>query len=159
MKPERSLNPTFLSAFLMVFLLISTPARADFTFIRVVGSAFSTTEKTVFNPAETPFVYTRLPASGNALVNTFWIGPSGTLNLVQNFSNGDERWLSPANWNAISSEGSWTVNANYFFPGGASGADAVNFTVTPEPVSVALFLTGGLPMAWGLYRRRKLAHS
>lgn len=39
---------------------------------------------------------------------------------------------------------------------GGSNIDAIHgLTVTPEPVSVALFLIGGTPIALSLYRRRK----
>jgi hypothetical protein len=161
MKPRLPLN--FSRAFSGIFLialfisLSARPASADFTFIRVVGSAFSTTEKTVFAPSETPFLYVKLPAAGNSVVNSFWSGPQGSLDFTRNFSNGDERWLSPSGWNTPADAGEWEIGANYFFPSGASGSGSVNFTVTPEPVSTALFLAGGVPMAWGLYRRRKYA--
>jgi hypothetical protein len=152
------MNTTIKISTIAIFLLLSVCLRsayAEFTFLRTVGYAFSTEEKNIFNPNETPWVYVKLSSSENSAVNVSWLSPSGIGSMSQNFSNDTERWLSPQNWAGISQKGSWTIQANYFTPGGSSGNASANFTVTPEPVSTTLFLIGSLPLAVGVYRGRR----
>lgn len=155
-------------------IILSHPAFADFSQYKIVGALNSTVEKTVFSFDETPFLYLKLPQTGDVFTGTFWSDPDSlsffsstqqtssplTTTVVGSdptLISGLERWLSLANWDSIKKAGTWEVASNYFYTNGATGTGLASFavTVTPEPVSMMLFFVGGAPMAVSLYRKHK----
>jgi hypothetical protein len=78
---------------------------------------------------------------------------------IQNFtlSATDKEIWTPAPgawWAANGGHGKWSVDVGWLNNHGSLGTSTADFTVTPEPISTALFLFGGVPMALGLLRRK-----
>ena len=118
----------------------------------------STTEQTVYDFNETPFVYFRLPFSGQNFVSSFWENPDGVFSFTSNGpETTDEVWLSLNNWPAVRKVGTWDVGASALYTSGVVVTDSTSFNVTPEPTSALLFLTGGLAIAASARRRNTRA--
>lgn len=151
-----------------VSMLGINDARAgNFSFdeIKMVDSYSSTTEQNMFGLDETPWLYLKLPESK-------FTGPLADLNLTFSFFQGPENtkyftsgglslkrenWLSLSSWDSIPNSakvGDWDVYANFVGFAGI-GAGTTKFTVTPEPISMILFLFGGMPLVASLYRKKK----
>ena len=144
-----------------------SPSDGPFT----VDSPGSTTPKDTFDLSEHPFVFlefdrdslnTNLPLLTIGkwiLENKQTLGLNFT--LTSQFPNDSVRlWSDAINWDLIKKTGKWQVDNSWlnldFFPGkGGIGSKTINFTVTPEPVASLLFIIGGAPVAFRLYRRRK----
>ncbi len=139
-------------ATIAVFTFLTSTAHADFEFY-TVDAPGSTTQKTSFNFNEQPYLYVMVPfVPQQKIINSFWIAPNSSVSFAGIGPNGTgENWLTPASWSP--QVGEWTVNGNAFYADGTSFTGQTHFTVTPEPTSMALFLTGGL--ALGVARRRK----
>ena len=103
-------------------IILSRPAFADFSEYKIVGALNSAVEKTVFGFDETPFLYLKLPQTGDVFTGSFWNDPDSLsfFTSTQQSSNpltttvvgsdpslisGLERWLSLADWNSIKKAG------------------------------------------------------
>ena len=145
-----------ISAFLFI-LIFAGSVFAAFDDIYTTGSYGSTAIKTTFGWDEKPWLYLKFPASSDFVNNIYstWTDPHGVTNSVGDTLSGSQVWLGFDTWNSIRTTGLWNVTANYSgYSGGPSGSGATTFTVTPEPISSALFLFGGLVLAAG-YRKKK----
>jgi len=127
-------------------LLAHDATAQAFDVMYMTASSGSHTQKTSFGWDETPWLYVNLPASGGANVTTSsWFDSDSV--QYDTFISGDtdEWWISLSNWNTVKKMGQWDVNTNYtlaVYPP-ASGSGSTSFTVTPEPASMVLFVTGG----------------
>jgi len=150
---------TLLSIALLSFLSFVTVlqnASAAVLDTYTVDSSSSTVAKNTFNLSETPFLYMKLSLSDIAPTQSFWNAPSSTPYFEMTGPNLTlERWHSLTDWSTRKEAGEWTINSNVFYTGGTTGTSVANFTVTPEPISMVLFLIGGAPMAVSLYRKRQ----
>lgn len=164
-------------------LLMSSPAfailHADFADGKITASGSpDTTSVTTFDingPA--PWLYLLLPTNSttgrNSSVTANWF--YGT-EIAARFSTNDAGttdtqsafWESPSvgTWDTFKEVGDWHINANYLWviPGSGASNDfksqndkVLNFSVTPEPASMALFGLGAGALA--LTRRRKRAQA
>lgn len=132
---------------------------AAFDAYKVVGSSGSFTEKTVFGFDDpSPYLYMRLPDNGKAFTGSFWRDPDAAIFYMstEGSTPDRDRWITLADWAAVKKVGEWEVNSNYFYTNGNTGFGTASFTVTPEPLAMALFLIGGAPIAVNLYRKRRL---
>ncbi len=126
-----------------------------------VNSYGSYAEQNTFNTAETPYLYVKLADAGINYKSAFWNSPYGQSYLTGddriNLSSAQEAWFSIDSWHDQTRIGKWVVNGNYLYAGGALnvGAGTYNFSVTPEPASLVLFLVGGLALAAVVYSRKK----
>ncbi|MBU1086585.1 MAG: hypothetical protein KKD05_03605 [Candidatus Omnitrophica bacterium] len=163
---------TFLVVLLAVvfasILAIPNNACAGFSFdeIKMVDSYSSVNGQNEFALDETPWLYLKLPENqlnspfaDQNFIFSYWQSPQYTMNYEPGIISGDrEIWLSLASWDSIPNaekQGDWNVYANF---GGAAGVGngTTKFTVNPEPISMILFLFGGMPLAASLYRKKKL---
>ncbi len=132
----------------------------------------SITNEYNYHTTETPWVYLKLKLSElnvAAPLKLMWSwssfnNPSNTetkltqLNLA-GLSSDKEIWSSAPEpwWSTNGGHGKWTVDVAWLNAKGAMGTSTATFNVTPEPISSALFLFGGLPVAAALLRKKKLA--
>jgi hypothetical protein len=111
-----------------------------------------------FGWAETPYLYVKLGMGGlsNVIFSLFYQDPQNSTQATPAMQSGDEYWFSPANWNntGVKNLGAWKADLGAHYPGGYL-YDSQSFTVTPEPVSSALFLLGGGALALYRYKRKK----
>lgn len=150
-----------------------------------VESNGSTTAKNSFDLlTETPWIYVKLPAytlldpndkaKDTTLFSTWNIGSTpaeATANASDSYPATSTPalafWLSPSNWSSIKQVGAWSISGiDYAFikAGNAkqSGSfigdgGAVSFSVTPEPISMALFgLGAGVLGLAGVRRKKKI---
>ncbi|MBI4848043.1 MAG: hypothetical protein HY808_05620 [Nitrospirae bacterium] len=119
------------------------------------------TQNTEFAPDETPYLYWKLPSSNISYILSWWT-LEGTNTFYSkellNTSGSDEIRLILDNWDSINpKEGNWIVNAFYSAPGENTSC-ATSFTVTPEPISSVLFISGGavFVIKRSLKRRKKI---
>lgn len=159
--------------FSAIFCLSSTEARAEwfsFETIQMVSTNdssddLSRTLKSSFGLDETPYLYLKLPAdqnlgylSGYHLTGSTWTGPSEfPLPSGMELSSSRELWISLPYWDLVKEEGTWNVDAAFFYMGGMKGKGSTSFAVSPEPVSTVLFLAGGGIFAVALRRKKKFA--
>ena len=148
------------TAILILALAALTPnSFAAFDAYKIVGSSGSFVEKTLFGFDDpSPYLYMRLPANGQAFTGSFWRDPDATIFYMSTTGSTPDRdrWITLADWNTVKKAGEWEVNSNYFYTTGATGFGSTSFTVTPEPLAMALFLIGGAPIAVNLYRKKRL---
>lgn len=139
-----------------VFLCLTKNAFAnDYTKIYTVGNSGSEVQKTTFGWDEKPWLFLDLPSAvydWAATVSTWsWSGGAahstipGT-DLLNNVGN--KVWLSfsDARWDSFKEQGSWLINPITILVSGYTPtfiAGQTSCTVTPEPISCALFLLGG----------------
>ena len=153
----KSINKLLLAGFVVfgVFLSINSAYAAIDSFY-TTGNTGDSVQKSTFAWDETPWLYIKLSNSIKHFTSTWWNDPSGNsydANLPT--SNASTQWLSLPDWNSVKTTGKWEINGNAFYPKGASDSATTNFTVTPEPISSALFLLGGATFVLGAYRKRK----
>ena len=145
--------------FLLCFGLMAagTEVSADFEEYKIVGSIGDTIEQTVFDLDDpSPYLYMKLPALGQAFTGSFWRDPEAEHFYETSSGGADlERWVNLSNWDTVKKAGEWEVTSNYFYTNGNTGFASTNFTVTPEPLAMTLFLIGGAPIGISLYRKRK----
>ena len=153
---KKVFSTALLFLILAVSLAITTPASAGFE-TYTVGSDGSKTAKDTFKLNETPYLYMKLPQDGFSVTASFWHAPSGgNPSFVSTGPDTTiERWISLPNWNSIKEAGKWSIDTGIFYSNGVSATSTASFAVTPEPLAVVLFLTGGLPIAVNLYRKKK----
>jgi len=147
-------------------LCIPNNACAGFSFdeIKMVDSYSSITGQDVFSLDETPWLYLKVPESqfSGPLADlnftfSFFESPVDTKYLATGLSLNRETWVSLPAWNSIpnsAKHGEWNVYANFVGTAGV-GYGSTQFTVNPEPISMILFLFGGMPLAASLYRKKK----
>jgi hypothetical protein len=63
-------------------------------------------------------------------------------------------WYSPEEWDEVKEIGTWTVQATWRNPGSGGGMMKTDFTVTPEPLSSVLFVTGGTLLVARVLRKK-----
>jgi len=152
------MNKTIRSTgFLILALLTFTPnSFAAFDEYKIVGSSGSFIEQTVFGLDDpSPFLYMRLPDSGQAFTGSFWRDPDAAIFYKSTTGTSLDRWINLSDWATIKKVGEWEVTSNYFYNNGNTGFASANFIVTPEPLAMTLFLIGGAPIAVSLIRKRK----
>ncbi|VAX35654.1 hypothetical protein MNBD_UNCLBAC01-1739 [hydrothermal vent metagenome] len=147
----------------MCFSLILGQAQADaldFMNLYTTASGFpDETPKNKFDFTETPYLFLELPEGENLAEFTvsFWQGTNNQTSVITIGASETKRWTTPNNWDIVKEVGDWTINASWFNSNtNNSGVGSTTFTVTPEPVSTILFFVGGVPMAFRLYKRRRL---
>lgn len=141
----------------------------------VNGSPFMTlsgsvTAKDAFEWHEEPFVYSWFsnvdPLLEFQVTRTWMYGLTEVAKEQETFSGlaSIENWRGLSNWADVRQAGDWFVTTEFgytgsSFTGFAGSMMTVNpaVTVTPEPLSAALFLIGGLAMAAGRTLKRKQA--
>jgi len=135
---------------------LANSAFAAFDAIYTVGFNGSTTLEDSFDWNEQPWLYLDLPYSGLTYTISWW-NPDGTDTYYDNFillsGSSDKVWHTLDDWLDKRQLGYWNVRADYSSHYGA-GSGETGFTVTPEPVSSALFLIGGVSLAAFRYRKR-----
>lgn len=119
---------------------------------------------------ETPYVYIKLKLSELKLTSPLKVlwswssfaDPYNTEIQYQVFNiNGQagdkEIWSGAPEpwWTNNGGPGKWTVDIAWLNAQGALGTTTATFNVTPEPLSSALFLFGGVPVAAALLRKSK----
>jgi hypothetical protein len=145
-----------LAAALILSAFASNPAFAAwdrFEAIYMTDNATSTTPKLnqTFGWNETPYLYVKLRGGADNLATYWWtIGDwPNNIQVVQGHSD-DEFYVNIANWHTpgIKKSGKWQVyTAGFYNDGSMYQESSAFFTVTPEPVSAALFLLGGVALA------------
>ena len=138
---------------LVVFLLFPAIAFSvsQYDQIYMVGAEYSTVEQTVFAMDEIPWLYLKLPDSLDfaGLTDTSWFGPIVSDGMVVP-TNSQEVWLTfyfdpDYTWDELKSPGEWNISATSLVSEIVTGN--TSFTVTPEPISSILFITGGAVLA------------
>ena len=141
-------------------------ASSEYSFdeIMMVDDYSSINEQDVFGLDETPWLYLKVPESqfSGPLADlnftfSFFESPQDTKYFVPGVSLQRENWISLTSWDSIPNNakvGNWDVYANFVGSAGV-GYGKTNFTVNPEPISMILFLFGGMPLAASLYRKKK----
>ena len=146
--------------FATLMFIASNVSAQSFGFLDLytVNSGSSTAAQNTFDFSGTPYLYMKLDVPSGAQANTIsaWNAPSGSAYFSASQLNSDvERWVSLVNWNTVKEPGAWTVYANYFDSRANNVVGTANFTVTPEPATMALFLLGGLPLFSSRLRKTK----
>lgn len=142
----------------MVFPILSFADIPD-TDLYTVGSDGSTIQKTTFGLDETPWLYMHLPDLGGSLAAeaTWWTAPDSSSYYAGTAPSGNQDvWITPSGWDSVKQTGTWNIDALYFTSAGKLESGQANFTVTPEPVSVTLFLLGAGGMLLQRSKRKKL---
>ncbi len=139
---------------------------------QTVDADNSLTAKSVFAWDETPWLHITLGgANGGHFPNitSDWKFGGNTLGEADENGTADQAnfWVSPLNWNSIRQTGLWTVDSAFQIIHKSngnnlgSGTDSTTFTVgeaptvTPEPVSMALFGLGAGALGLKRLRRKK----
>lgn len=164
---------------LAVLLLLTVKAQATTTLdyntvYMVTGENSQTLSGTVdnyqYHANQTPWAYLKLRLSDlnlTAPLHLLWswsnfdnsainetklehISLSGLNDDKEVWSEAPQPW-----WANNGGHGKWTVDMAWLNHKGTLGTSTTDFNVTPEPISSALFLLGGLPLAGALLRRQK----
>ena len=166
---------------LVTALLVSVNAYAASVFdaLYSVSSSGSTVQVTEFDiNGPKPWLYVKLPSSPSSLFSSIgsdWLfNPQATIQFSVaggQSSTATDFWLSPSDtvWGSKESLGEWHVNSNFawisiqFAENGGIGVGRIdsagngvaNFTVVPEPGSIALFGIGAGALGLTRLRRKK----
>ena len=174
-----------LSASLMLSPASGHAAPVGFSDIRMVTGDNSTTTQpgsplsTYLYPTDAPWIHFVLPAAPTATdwstiyMDWKWFNPV-TSSFESQYPVSQDResgivasWYSPLDWTSIQKPGEWKVDATFKWwqdDAGTivdqTGSGSVGFlmssqTVTPEPISAALFLIGGLALSTRKLFRKK----
>jgi hypothetical protein len=97
--------------------------------------------------------------AGTNFVNSSWTAPDLTPFSKNSATNINlEKWISLDNWDTKKQIGEWNIDAFYGYTDTLTdpvGHGSANFSVNPEPASVALFLLGGAALAARQSRKKK----
>ncbi len=156
----------------IMFLLFSiVAANSTYAELEPLSGLYMTDEgsmepKDIFGWNETPFAFMQFDVDDlntDKPLTVWWkwrheTGPWFFFDWerVNNFS-GDtlEIWNSPDSWDLKKQAGGWNVQATWRNPGSGGGMRMTDFSVTPEPLSSSLLVTGCVVMAGWRYRKRK----
>jgi hypothetical protein len=169
------MNKKSIIGFLIIFLFMAAlvtnnafasmppPSYVSFDEMHMTSLNGTYDTRTTYDLNETPWLYLKLPAeteSSHNVTGSWWNDPDNEVYFLSNDSgqptSDQEIWLS-LNWNSVKKVGQWDVNAFYSAANGTYGSGDTHFTVTPEPVSYLLFITGGaiLTLKRCLKRRKR----
>jgi len=143
-----------------LFMFSASAQAAGFEKFYTVDSYGSTAEKNTFGTGDKPYLYVKLADAGLNYKAAYWNSPFGESYLTQDdrtlLGAATEAWYDLSTWNDIQKIGTWFVSGNYRYAGQGLqlGAGTYNFSVTPEPASMVLFLVGGLALAAVMYSRK-----
>ena len=154
---------TKLLAFLLFTFMTTTAHASFFDIFKTTGAPGDTTEKTIFALNETPWLYVRYPFLGVHVTEYGWKEVTDSTFSTNQVPPNDlmEDWYPLTNWEGVKKPGLWEVSGIFVyppidsFPGDVGTPANTFFTVTPEPVSTLLFLTGGAVLAVRSSRRKK----
>lgn len=148
-----------LSIFFILISIITNNANAYLLFepfeAIYMTDSYGTTPKTIFDWNEIPWLYIRLPEDGFNVTLAFW--ESHDLTVNNSYAGyAQEIWLTLGEdkWYDIRTLGEWEIQARYT-QSPYVGSGSTSFTVTPEPLSSVLFVTGGATLAALRCWRRK----
>ncbi len=164
---------------LLSFFVVKSEAALDYNQAYMVTDNNSTTladynsitNEYHYNNGQTPWVYLKLKLADLNLaapLKVLWswssfTDPYDTQNQYNEYnlaglSTDKELWSATPEpwWSAQSNHGKWTVDVAWLNAQGSLGTSTATFNVTPEPISSALFLFGGVPMAAALLRKKKV---
>ncbi len=159
---KRTLLAT-VSVLLISLSFISASFAIDDLSILMVTDNGSTTPQpgSTYSWTQAPWLYLQLPSTVFSYTITWWnlSGiPTYSSVLTTNDEGNTETWNSLADWFNVGGsrhEGLWNIRALYS-SGGTDIIKETTFTVTPEPISSALFLIGGVGLAaWQIRRKKK----
>jgi len=156
---------TTLAILIVLSAFIFTPnasagfAAGDLDTFKIVGSAGSTEGQNIFTLDQTPYIYMGITGSvsGTADFAHLLSDPNGAGYAAftsENIGSDNAVWYSFSNWDTIKKAGEWEA-VSFFNKGSDIGSGWDNFTVTPEPLAMTLFLIGGAPMAMNLYKKKR----
>ncbi|MCD4782138.1 MAG: PEP-CTERM sorting domain-containing protein [Candidatus Omnitrophica bacterium] len=119
---------------------------------------------------DTPYLYLKidgLQANESFSLSSYWDDNDSADSMIYFASSGnvtsDEIWIaltspySSYEWTdaGVGKIGDWTIRSNFLTAFGDSATFTQALSVTPEPISTALFIFGGMPLAAGLIRRKR----
>jgi len=163
------MNKKFLAAigFISVAVFVNnTFANVNYSQMFTVGSSGSTKPKASFSPNEKPTLYLKLPDTTYDFSFTEtdwdWLGDEGNSHSPAPVSQaGSDIWVSFSDeqWTQFNREGEWHIDSiSTLFDNGnftSMVTGSTTYTVTPEPVSTVLFLSGFGAFALAGSKRRK----
>ncbi len=138
--------------FLFMAVLVTNNAFAttpipSFDEIYMTSQNGTTDIRTTYDLNETPWLYLKLTESSLNFTGSWWNDPDNDVHFVSHGPTTDQKiWLS-LDWGNVKKVGQWDVNAFYSAANGTYGSGDTHFTVTPEPISSLLFITGGATLA------------
>lgn len=149
--------------FSLAVLAGSAFAAVTITELYTVGASGDSTLQDTFTLDETPWLY--FEVSGGSKWDTYtaeswWFDPGSTQQgYVTIDYAGDVTyiWQSLSNWDSVKSAGLWTVDAKYSKSKWNSDTANTSFTVTPEPISSILFLTGGATLGFRRFWKKRMS--
>ncbi len=141
-------------AVFVIGLFITTCAFADITLSMVDNeNSFTLQPDATYGWTQKPWLHVNLPSSVLDYTIGWWSPESGSpiFNTFKVTSGVTDVWHGISDWNSARALGKWNIRLDY-----SSGSEFISknasFTITPEPISSALFLLGGA----GLISRRFL---
>lgn len=148
--------------FSLAVLAGSAFAKVSITNLYTVGSSGDSTLQDTFTLYETPWLY--FEVSGGSKWNTYaseswWFDPGSTQQgyvTIDYAGDVTQIWHSLSNWDSVKSMGLWTVDAEYSEGSWNSDTASTTFTVTPEPISSILFLTGGATLGFRRFWKKRM---
>lgn len=145
---------------LVVFLFLASvwanSVFADFDAIYMTDSSGSFISQTIFDWGDTPWLYLKLPESGLNVTQSNWKDPDSNYYFIGSDPGTEQEiWLSLNDWDSIKRTGLWEAEAVYSYASGSFSSGSTSFTVSPEPISSILFVTGGATLAVRHYRKKK----
>jgi len=146
-----------------LLLTVSSSFAVD-TFYLQTADGVDGNVKSTFGWDETPWLHLHFPLNAGFVTSSQeWTSPSlQTYYTSTSPQLTQDIWVSLDNssygdWADVKEGGIWNTDGTWEGVGSAGGQHSytTSFTVTPEPVSSALFLIGGLSLAGVAYKRRK----
>ena len=133
----------------------------DISTIYMVDSEGSTTQQDICGWNDTPWLYFELPSdagSNNIVAESWWYDADDVLQGHLVSYDTSTIWQTLGDWDNVKSLDGWTVTAKYTATGpNTNGAGSTGFTVTPEPISTILFLTGGATLGIRRFWKKRMS--